>query len=592
MTNDDATQDRAQAVRPTERPLALAKACSVLLSLLAAAQGAWAQEGKGGIAFGMATSAESRGEHAALYPELRQAGVTLMRAWPEWGRIQPAPDRWNWQECDALLHSAADNQMELVGGLWYLANWASTNGKFPLQDMNDWSNYVHTVVSRYRGAVKYWECWNEFNGAFAKGGKVADYVQLLQCAHRAAKQADPNCRVGISCASVDITFFEEVIAGGARDCFDFLCIHPYESFSALVQDGRVMEFLSIRKTVLEMLEAHHLPADKEIWITECGDPAELGDVLDEQLQAESLVKLYTLAFAQGIDKVFWFEGKGPNYPDGNFGLLRRDRSKRPSYHALDTMTALLGSHPVYGGWLSLTDQSYGFVFNGGEQPVLVIWAKSSARLSFPYDVTLTGLDGSSRSIPAGQEFPLSQAPQFLTGLSPALLADATNHLSQEFPWSTYSGSGAATVMLGAAPVEQGVCQLNTFGRVIPGQIEGEGAVRTPARTGSEFRSVVFDVDDAYVGYGDHKLQITITARRVDPAVNTGMNLIYESTAGYVNYGQWWTLPAGPGWHQKTYTLSNAQFVNKWGWNFACQNETSGDFWIRDVRVTKIAARAR
>jgi hypothetical protein len=104
--------------------------------------------------------------------------------------------------------------------------------------------------------------------------------------------------------------------------------------------------------------------------------------------------------------------------------------------------------------------------------------------------------------------------------------------------------------------------------------------------------VVFDVEDAYVGYGDHQLQITITARRVDTAVNTGMNLIYESSAGYVNYGQWWTLPAGPGWHQKTYTLSSAHFVNKWGWNFACQNETSGDFWIKDVRVTKIVSPVR
>jgi hypothetical protein len=76
----------------------------------------------------MATSAESRGEHATLYPELRQAGVTLMRAWPEWGRIQPGRGQWNWAECDALLQSARGNQIELIGGLWYLTNWASTNG--------------------------------------------------------------------------------------------------------------------------------------------------------------------------------------------------------------------------------------------------------------------------------------------------------------------------------------------------------------------------------------------------------------------------------------------------------------------------------
>jgi len=564
----------------------------MLLCLVAPGHRVSAQTSDGGTAFGMGTSAESRGEHATLYPELKRAGVTLMRAWPEWGRIQSGRGQWNWEECDELLRSAGSargNHLELIGGLWYLTDWASTNGHFPLQDANDWSNYVAAMVSRYRGAVKYWECWNEFNGAFAKGGKVADYVQLLRGAYRAAKQADPDSRIGISCASVDVAFFEAVIDGGGRDCFDFICIHPYESFGTLVQDGHVMSFLNIRKMVVAMLKAHHLPADMEIWITECGHPAKFGDAADEQLQAEALVKLYTLSFAQGISKVFWFEGKGPDYPGGNFGLVRRDWSKRPSYHALDTMTGLLGSHPVYGGWLTLTEESYGFVFNGPAQPVLVIWSGSSDRLSLPSDVTVTELNGSSRSVPAGQEITLTQTPQFITGLSPGLLGDAAGHLSQEFPWSTYSGSGPASVVFDAVPVERGLYQLNAFGRVVPGQVDGEWAVRTPARTGSEFRGVAFDVDDACVGYGDYKVEITITARRVDPAVNTGMNLFYESTAGYTNFGQWWTIPAGPGWHQKTYTLDNAHFVNKWGWNFSCQNETSGDFWIREVRVTKVAS---
>jgi hypothetical protein len=63
-------------------------------------------------------------------------------------------------------------------------------------------------------------------------------------------------------------------------------------------------------------------------------------------------------------------------------------------------------------------------------------------------------------------------------------------------------------------------------------------------------------------------------------------------AGCVNYGQWWTIPPGPGWHQRTCSLDNARFVNKWGWHFAFQNETSGDFWIEDGRLSKIVSPAR
>jgi hypothetical protein len=88
--------------------LALAPVCWALVCLLAPAQGVSAQENDKQTAFGMATSSESRGEHATLYPELKQAGVTLMRAWPEWGRIQPGRGQWNWDECDALLRSAGE----------------------------------------------------------------------------------------------------------------------------------------------------------------------------------------------------------------------------------------------------------------------------------------------------------------------------------------------------------------------------------------------------------------------------------------------------------------------------------------------------
>ena len=143
-----------------------------------------------------------------------------------------------------------------------------------------------------------------------------------------------------------------------------------------VMNGREPVFLQMAANLRKMLAKTKQRSDNALWVSEIG-VASTNEPGAERKQAEAIVKAYVLCLAQDIDRVFWFEGRGPAYgPSGDFGIIRHGWTKRPSFAALRTLSSQLGVRPKRLGWLNLTGQSYGFVFQGSAGPVLVTWAAS------------------------------------------------------------------------------------------------------------------------------------------------------------------------------------------------------------------------
>jgi hypothetical protein len=445
---------------------------------------------------------------------------TMVRLFPSWDSIQPQQGQWNFQRGDELVQNAGKNGIQIMAPLCYLAPWASSArpgetdyGKrtrtFPVKDMRYWRDYVEAVVTRYRQDVKYWEVWNEFQG-FNVNGSVQDYVQLVRQTYEVAKKVDPECRIGLGTSSVDVGFLEEEITQGAADHFDFIDIHPYELMGA-VMEGRELVFLgtmaNLRKMLAKTKQRPDIPVRAgEIGTTTSDKPEE------EKKQAEALVKAYVLCLGQGIDRVFWFEGRGPY----RMGLLRSDAdwTKRPSYEALRTLTGLLGTRPERLGWLNPTGQSYGFVLQGAAGPVLVIWAAGDKgdTLRLPAGATVIDLAGTATEVKAQQDLALSRVPIFVTHLPHAWVADARAHHDRPFPWlKDYSKAQTVSCQPGT-----GVSEGLTFvgggdGKAYVGTVDGVVARRSDKAAKQYY--MPFDVDDSYASVGDNQIEITVVARR-------------------------------------------------------------------------------
>jgi hypothetical protein len=542
--------------------------------------------------WGVATGAEWFADYPKFNPLLHEAGVNWLRGFPPWQSIEPRSGEWNWAKTDALVANARANKIHLTAPLAYLAPWASAHGdprKFPIKDMQYWRDFVAAVVGRYYKDIKYWEIWNEFNGAFAVNGTPQIYADLVRDAYDTAKKIDPEAKIGMNVANFDVGFLDRAIKAGAAGHFDYLAIHPYEILGGVAEHGEAY-FLSMADNLRRMLAANGQRADLPLWITEIGALAPVSpDPGKDELQAGTLAKAYILSIAAKFERVFWFEARGPAYKKGDHGLIRADWTLRPSYEALKTIIGVLGQHPRYLGWLAFGNGGIGFLLQGQSEAVLAAWSQGDgeSKITLDADVRVTGLTGKDSAVKAHEELILTAMPLLIMQVPGALAAKAKRNAGKPFAGG-YARANTVSCRLQANNIEDGLRQIQPETTVAE-DADGVPARRMDfARPNATGRYVLFRADPQFAPYGTKDLEITAVVRRVAPDQNAGLNLEYESLKGFVGAPAWFTIPADDRWHELTWRVAAANFVGAWGYNFRLNAISSpNELYIKEVRVKKL-----
>jgi hypothetical protein len=512
-------------------------------------------------------------------PKMAAAGVQCVRVFPEWNQIQPSPGTWNWSVMDSMLDTSAACKLELSGLLLYNARWINPNTHtFPTNNLSAWSTYVSNVVAHAAGRVRYWEVWNEPE-SFAAGGTPSDYARVVTNAWNAAKAADPNAQVGLSVASVDIRYLEQTIQAGAADCFDYICVHPYEVLGTL-DSGQEALYMSIVPTIRKMLTARN-PAKRNvpIWFTELGEEIQ-GQVTPDS-QAQALIKAYTMGIAQGVSQLQWFEAQEGGY---RMGLLDSAGKANPAYAALKNLASNLGPKPHYQGWLQLNHRDYGFIFQGATTSVLVTWAPPNATDHLDSGSSAQLLNPLTGNITSTGTCLLSNAPVLVLGVSSDLVSQAQANRNQPFPWGDQQlGAAAVSATMGSPNAELGLHQLNADATSMVVTAYGG-----PARDCSKGASVSFTVDPNFLSYTTVPIKITAVVRRNAANDNAGFNLKYESTTGRKGIG-WNSVPGNDRWYTLSWTILDDEFVGNWGYHFSLDSDSKSNskYYLQQVTVTKL-----
>jgi polysaccharide biosynthesis protein PslG len=335
--------------------LALATLAAVTASASSTASGATARtaadrSGGFGIAAGGDLQFRSPAELARELDGYVEVGARWVRFDFNWSGIERQRGVYDWSRHDAVVQAAHERGLRVLGLLAYTPAWArpaGTSNKFPPTKAEDFAGFVEQVVRRYaRAGVHHWEVWNEPNHAafWQPCPSIASYTALLRVAYEAAKKADPKSFVvsgGLApatdngCNVAPRTFLAGLYAAGARGSFDALGHHPY-SFPA--EPGTAHEWSAWHQMArgspsLRTIMARHGDRDKQLWGTEWG--AKIGTV-SEEAQASALRQALALFRS--------YSWAGPlfvyAYRDhDSFGLVRRDWSRRPAWHAYQEAAA-------------------------------------------------------------------------------------------------------------------------------------------------------------------------------------------------------------------------------------------------------------
>ena len=527
-------------------------------------------------------------------PQMREIDVRWYRTppGPQMWDVEKNKGEWDFSKIDESIAHMDKNGMNFGVLLW----GSGFNGDkgLPKNDLESWAEYVGRTVAHFKAAGKtglYYEIWNEPPNFTARGDTAKDYALTVAAAYDAAKKADPTAKIGIAAKSVHINWLAHCIRLGAKNKFDWVSLHPYETVNGVADcAGSDALYMSVVPTLRKMLKALNPErANVPVILTEIGCDAGKG----EDVQADTVVKVYVMGIAQGMAQIQWFEAMDGD--SGPMGLIDAQGRKRPAYHAYAAMLKHFGQHPEYLGRVMLAEKHVGYAFKGaGNVPLIVAWTQKkgeTAEQSFgasELDVveSRTGAVGKKRTVT------LSNSPVFILNPPPALLANARANKTKPFPWQgDYSAAKEVSISYAAdgTIIEKGLHTASGEAILKAVRLYGEGHAQVGYRDASASGGETFICDPNFLSYKTGPIEIVITAQRQKPAQAAAIELEYEydnpaDPAGIHPYKkERREIPEGDGWHEIKWALTDAEFNGYWGFNFRF---SSGQFNVKNVSVRK------
>ena len=525
----------------------------------------------------------SASDNARWIPQMAAIGIRVYRTpHTDWGTLEAEKGAWNWKPLDEQMNYLADNGFEFDALLAGNPRWNTLDkpGNLPVNNLEGWSNYVTTLAKHLKGRVRRYEVWNEPPNFTGKDQTPADYAKIVVAAYQAAKAVDPDCLVGLAAKSAHVNYLEQTILSGAKDHFDYIVLHPYEILDGVAENaGSEAVYMNIVPVVRKMLAARN-PAKARVPIifTELGVDAGKGT----QVQAQGLVKAYTMGIAQGVACIQWFEGRDGD--SGPMGLLDNKGIPRPAYKALGSLVKHFGQYPEYLGWTLLNDRRYAFVFCGAEGPLMATWGAPGESDIVDFGQEVRTIDPMTGHATTQRTVRLGTSPLLLLDVPSDLLEKAKDNQSKPFPWGRdYTADREVSIEFGETTIEKGL-HTRSGAHLAKAVIAYGGS----ARAGNVPGGNVFIVDPNFLSYNQTPIEITVVVRRNPENVNSGFKLVYESPTGFKTAGGWYTVPDNKEWHTKTWRIDDPQFVNYWGFNFILESDGNvyNKYLIRSVTVKK------
>jgi hypothetical protein len=285
------------------------------------------------------------------------------------------PTKLAWEKYDQIVALAEKYDMELIVRVSTPPSWSRAAGDAvrtfaPPDDYEDFGDFVHELVSRYKGRVRYYQIWNEPN-IYPEWGSYAispeDYTRLLKIAATRARAADPDVVIvnGALASTIalqpgalpptnalnDLLFLQRMYDAGAAPYFDVVAMQGYGLWSGPTDrrmHPRVMNFG--RPQYVRDLMAANGDARKPIWISEMGWNAVPDVVPDKrfgQVSLEQQARYMPLAYERikkewpwvGVANTCFMKRASDAWerqgrPEAYFRLAAPDFALQPVYDSL------------------------------------------------------------------------------------------------------------------------------------------------------------------------------------------------------------------------------------------------------------------
>jgi hypothetical protein len=339
--------------------------------------------------------------------QLWDAGVM----WPD---LEPRRGVYQWAKLDALVSLAQQHGVEPVLVLGLTPTWASSHpeqvsdygpGTSPAKptNMQDWTNYIAAVATRYRGRIRAYEIWNEPNCQYFSGS-VMEIFQLTQAAHDTLKSIDPTIQIVSPSFMNDPDYLDIFLSYGGGKYIDVLGYHFYTA------PGPPEDMIPSVAHVKRVMANRGLAA-MPIWDTEIGWQSD--NFVDDDQRMGYVARTALINWATGVDRFSWYAWD--NHDWCKLWMTEQDdTTPAPGATAYTTIQQwLVGSRMAScaknagGTWTST-------IIQPGNRIATIVWnSQQSVSFTTPpsWNVTsVQSLNGDIRRIEPGQRLMIGAAP--------------------------------------------------------------------------------------------------------------------------------------------------------------------------------------
>ena len=224
------------------------------------------------ISLGMHTLSPTRHWPDVPFGSIRPAGTS-------WGALEPAKGQFDWHSLDTWVAQSQSHHVQLDYVFVNTPQWASTRpmslvrarelGVRHRPTSDDFSEFVTTLVTRYKGKISSYELWNEPNGSGFWTGTPKHMVELAARAYPIIKSIDPAAIVttpAVSSSGWPLShdaWLDQYLAAGGGKFADVIAWHGYAGRNdrpALPPEGLSEQIRALRK----VLEKHDLSTTADL----------------------------------------------------------------------------------------------------------------------------------------------------------------------------------------------------------------------------------------------------------------------------------------------------------------------------------------
>jgi hypothetical protein len=338
------------------------------------------------------------------------ARIRTSRFLLQWRTVQGVQGTWNWRQPDRIIGGLAAHGIRGLPFAWGCPRWVCPGPSRPPTETpfarTAWQNFLKAAVARYGPGGTYWrtnglykqqyganatpwpitawQVWNEpnlqkyFNPGQTTGHGIQKYAQLVKISHAAIRSRDPQARIVLAgMLGYGKPLAWDFLKGlyrvaGFKSYFDFAALHPYAE-----------HLYQLRSQIVKLrtVMANYGDSATPLWLSEFGwgsaPPDRFGinkGALQDDFLRDSFEMLLKHRTAWNVQRLYWFLWRDPPTSGGtgcsfcgSAGLLRFNRTKKPSYSAFRSFSAewvppqaVITGGPTQGGVTSDPTPTFSF----------------------------------------------------------------------------------------------------------------------------------------------------------------------------------------------------------------------------------------